>query len=87
MHEVSCYPRVQPTLITRGEYDNQSTFPRIHEALAQNLPDARTVVVQRVGHSCNQDQSEATNHNISEFLSGPKSTHASDIGTQRHLCS
>ncbi|WP_428118319.1 alpha/beta fold hydrolase [Candidatus Poriferisodalis sp.] len=71
MAESNHYPDLgriaAPTLVVVGEHD-EVTPPRASQRLAEGIPDARYVEVAAAGHLANQEQPDAFNDAIAEFI-------------------
>ncbi len=60
--------RIQvPTLVLVGEHD-QVTPPKASQKLAEAIPNARLQTIANAGHLANQEQPEAFNNAVAEFL-------------------
>ncbi len=71
MAESNHYPALGritvPTLVVVGEHD-EVTPPRTSQRLAQGIAGARYVEIPAAGHLANQEQPEAFNESVVEFL-------------------
>ncbi len=60
--------RIQvPTLVLVGEHD-QVTPPKASQKLAEGIPNAKLQLIADAGHLANQEQPEAFNDAVAEFL-------------------
>ncbi|MEV4376945.1 alpha/beta hydrolase [Streptosporangium sp. NPDC049644] len=59
-----------PTLVVHGRDDVVLPFEKCGKALAEGIPGAKLSVIERAGHTSNEEQPEAVNAAIIEFLSG-----------------
>ena len=73
MAEANHYPDLEriaaPTLVVVGEHD-EVTPPRTSQRLAEGIPGARYVEIADAGHLANQEQPDAFNDVVAEFMEG-----------------
>ncbi|MEM6914468.1 MAG: hypothetical protein AAF511_10890, partial [Pseudomonadota bacterium] len=56
-----------PTLVLTGAHDSVCT-PKIHEAMAKSIPQARLEVLPRCGHLSSLEQPDAVTHHVLSLL-------------------